>query len=118
VERRTLLRFSPAPHVLNTNEARFDLRMGSKTEEILYVAVSCEQDSEHSPQYTVPTSGGLTKRLAASPLQECRITTSSSRFNTCLAHSQADLWWLIAQATFGLRQTSKATSGSSIREQG
>ena len=26
-------------------------------------------------------------------------------------------WWLIAQATSGLRQTSKATSGSSIREQ-
>ena len=89
------VRFSPAPHVLNTNEARFDLRIGSKTEEILYVAVSCEQDSEHSPPTYRSDFGGLTKRLATSPLQECRITTSSSRFNTCLARSEADLSMLV-----------------------
>ena len=95
VERRTLLRFSPAPHVLNTDEARFDLRMGSKTEEILNVAVSCEQDSEHSPPTYRSDFGGLSKRLATSLLQECRITTSSSRFNTCLARSEADLSMLV-----------------------
>src|SRR5260370_7439656 len=66
VERRTLLRFSPAPHVLNTDEARFDLRMGSKTEEILNVAVSCEQDSDHSPPTYRSDFVALTTRLAAS----------------------------------------------------
>ncbi|PWT85641.1 MAG: amylo-alpha-1,6-glucosidase, partial [Acidobacteria bacterium] len=93
VVRRTRVRFSPAPDFVGTEEARFQLRMAPKAQTILYVTVTCEQDTlapPVAPRYC-DAYDHLTQDGDITPLHECKLETSSKRFNALLARSEADL---------------------------
>jgi len=96
VERRTRLQFAPAPGLLTESHAQFDLTLEPKKESLLNITVQCEQDAEQKS--AVPYSAafqGLQERAFSGPLRECKITTSSRRFNSCLMRCEADLSMLI-----------------------
>src|SRR5271163_1851971 len=96
VERRTRLQFAPAPGLLTESHAQFDLSLEPKKETLLNITVQCEQDAERKPAVLYSTAfQGLRDRVLGGPLRECKIVTSSQRFNACLARCEADLSMLI-----------------------
>ncbi len=96
VERRTRLQFAPVPGLLTESHAQFDLTLEPKKETLLNITVQCEQDAERKPAVLYSTAfQGLRERVRSGPLRECKIITSSQRFNACLARCEADLSMLI-----------------------
>jgi glycogen debranching enzyme len=96
VERRTRIHFIPTPQLLTENQAQFDLTLQPKEEVLLTITVQCEQNAERLA--TVPYHAAfdaLRERARTGPLRNCRISTSSRRFNDCLEHCEADLSMLI-----------------------
>lgn len=95
VERRTRMRFAPTPTLLTESQAQFDLRLKPKEETLLNFTVQCEQGAERKT--TTPYArafDALQERALDGPLHECKITSSSKRFNACLARCEADLGML------------------------
>jgi glycogen debranching enzyme len=96
LERRTRIHFTPTPHVLTEGHAHFELTLKPKEETLLNITVQCEQGADHARALPYPVAfRALHDRVVSGPLRECRIITSSKRFNTFLARSQADLSMLI-----------------------
>jgi glycogen debranching enzyme len=96
VERRTRLQFVPAPQLLTETQAQFDLTLKPKEEVLLNVTVQCEQNEERARALPFQAAfESLRERECRGPLRECKIITSSRRFNDCLEHCEADLSMLI-----------------------
>ena len=96
VERRTRIHFSPAPQSLTEEHAQFDLTLKPKQEMLLNINVQCTHGDEQGAAIPYPTAfKTLHQRVESGPLRQCRISTSSKRFNTFLARSEADLSMLL-----------------------
>jgi glycogen debranching enzyme len=96
VERRTRIHFSPTPDLLTETQAQFEMILEPKQETLLNITVQCEHDAERSTAIPYPAAfQALRQRVESGPLRECRITSSSKRFDGFLARCQADLSMLI-----------------------
>jgi glycogen debranching enzyme len=96
MERRTRLRFAPAPQLLTETQAQFDLTLKPKEEVLLNVTVQCEQHGERASAIPYQVAfEALRERECTGPLRDCKIITSSRRFNDYLARCSADLSMLI-----------------------
>jgi glycogen debranching enzyme len=92
VERRTRILFAPMPGLLTESHAQFDLVLKPKEETLLNITVQYEQDGEQKAAvpYTAAFQA-LRKRAHSGPMRQCKIRTSSHRFDACLARCEADL---------------------------
>ena len=96
VERRTRLQFAPMPGLLTESQAQFDLTLKYKEAVLLNISVQCEQGAARKTVASYATAfQTLRERARSGPLRECKISTSSKRFNACLARCEADLSMLI-----------------------
>ncbi len=96
VERRTRITFKPVPESLTGTDAQFELTLAPKQETLLNITVHCEQGAERSDAIPYPVAfETLRKRVESGPLRQCRLTTSSRRFNAFLGRCEADLSMLI-----------------------
>jgi glycogen debranching enzyme len=96
IERRTRLQFSPTPVLLTETQAQFDVTLKPNVETLLNITVQCEQDAERKPAVSYSSAfHNLQERTHSGPLRQSIITTSSQRFNDCLARSEADLSMLL-----------------------
>jgi glycogen debranching enzyme len=96
VERRTRMRFAPRPTLLTESHAQFDLTLKPREETLLNFTVQCEQGGERKTATPYATAfDALQTRALDGPLHECTISSSSKRFNACLARCEADLGMLM-----------------------
>lgn len=94
--RRTILEFSPRPRSLTTRQAKFQVALDPKEEKSIYTTASCERDSKEVNASSFDLAFRESeKRLEEPALQDCRIITSSKRFNAWITRSAADLRMLI-----------------------
>jgi glycogen debranching enzyme len=95
VERSTAIRFHPQPETLDADAAHFDLHLAPRAEHVIQVLVSCNRKSEavRADSYDRAFQR-MTRSDRTGPFEQCRIESSSERFNSWLARSRADLQML------------------------
>ncbi len=92
VNRKTRIGFAPKPRMLTTRQARYDFTLEPKSEQSVFVTVSCERNCVSNG--TTAYQGAfdtLHNRYETERLHECQITTSNKRVNSWLKRSEADL---------------------------
>lgn len=102
VLRRTLLSFGPAPLAVSGTEARFELVLAPRTEQVLFVCAGFETGAErrHVLSYDQAFQE-MTHAAQALHLEQCRIVTSNIQFNQWLDRSTADLEMMLSETPWG-----------------
>jgi glycogen debranching enzyme len=102
-ERRTRIRFEPAPSSIDVGRATFELQLDPGTEHHIYCTISCECESE-----AVPARVSYEAALRESEAQrqvglggQCEMVTSNPLVNRWLERSVADLSMLTTQLPTG-----------------
>jgi glycogen debranching enzyme len=100
--RRTLLRFTPAPHELTAALARFELTLRPQQEITVDIAVACSRADECcEPPGFEEAAGAAGATLERQRAGSCRIGASESRFDAWLRRSEADLHMLTTELPTG-----------------
>ncbi|EHQ53671.1 Amylo-alpha-1,6-glucosidase [Ectothiorhodospira sp. PHS-1] len=100
--RRTRLRFSETPDVLEHNQARFRLELPPQEEITLELAISCEGETQ--PSGFVSLSAAYVEATAETQREADRaaaVVSSNEQFNDWLCRSAADLRMLISGTSRG-----------------
>ena len=96
VVRRTRLEFSPRPASLNSQEARFYVKLEPGGETSLFALIACEHGTEKPDAVSFPAAfASLAAAKGQTAFQDCRIATSSESFDAWLNRSAADLRTLV-----------------------
>jgi glycogen debranching enzyme len=103
VRRSTTLSFEPAPDVLATDRAVFDVPLEPRQDATIDIAVRCVQTGSPELPVTPFTAAvdGTRARRAALSAGECQVSTSSIPFNRWLSRSRADLHLMLSQTPQG-----------------
>ena len=100
--RRTKLRFDPAPQHLSENLAEFLLDLPPKSEAHIYVTIGCETETRGFEQIDYFAAyQRLNLALAPYSASRCKIVTSDPLFNRWLDRSTADLVMLTTSLASG-----------------
>ena len=96
VMRRTLLRFTPRPQLLDATRAHFDIELSPHQSAIFYLAIGCERHSglNHKPRALLLFDQARTAARAALESQTqqlCRIESSNGQFHAWVKRSASDL---------------------------
>ena len=103
VTRRTILSCTPPPDRLGTGMLQFRLRLGSRAERTIAVAVACESGAGHASIRSFEDAIGQAQanhRVLANLAD--RIETSNPQFNAWLRCSAADLGMMLTPTDHGL----------------
>jgi glycogen debranching enzyme len=98
VTRCTRLEFSPRPDLLTAGEASFQIKLGPREEQSLFVSVDCERgrgESAGTPMSYSQAFASLNRDFEPLRKNDCEISSSSETFNDWLTRSGADLRMLI-----------------------
>ena len=102
-ERRTRLRFDPAPARLGGDHALFALRLPPGGHQVLYVEIRCDGDpSPRRPRDLFLTSSILARRaLRSISSRATAVETSNEIFNEALCRSVSDITMLVTETPEG-----------------
>ncbi|MCY1069908.1 amylo-alpha-1,6-glucosidase [Nannocystis sp. RBIL2] len=103
VERRTRLRFDPAPEVRAPDRVLYRLHLAAKMTREVAVAVACEVGDEQPAD--IPYGAALTQAIEVLhefSAHDCSIDSSSEQFDDWICRSLADLRMMITRTPAGL----------------
>jgi glycogen debranching enzyme len=99
--RRTRFAFDPPPARLDENRARFDLRLGPRSEETIRLSIGCESESADGKPASIgaartavwyeQAASSASQELGRARSEDPEIVTSNEQFNDWLNRSMADL---------------------------
>ena len=101
IERRTALRFSPAPARLEAHLATIELTLAPAQSELIFVTVSCEEEkpSEVRDFFLSYRDARRARRAATAGI--ATIATSSELFDEVISRASSDVYTLITRTEFG-----------------
>lgn len=101
LQRRTRLRFAPAPEELDGRHARFSISLEPRSSRTLSVSVACEMGDEVRPQVTFDSAVLAAGGAFASRAGPCLVETTNERFNDWLDRSGADMRMMLTDTRHG-----------------
>lgn len=101
--RRAIIRFDPAPALLDANHARFDLTLQPGERAFLVLAIQVEPCPDTTPprHAFIPRLREARRALRRSTARAASVETSNAVFNEVLCRSMSDLYMLITDTDYG-----------------
>lgn len=102
VERRSDVRFDPAPNKLTKSDAVFELELQPHEEQTLFITVKCEvkEAGNHTKSYDAAFDE-FRQLIRAGTNNDCAVETSNEHFNSWFGRSLADLQMMITKTAHG-----------------
>jgi glycogen debranching enzyme len=104
IERRTILRFDPAPSLLTAGSARWDLDLAEAVQARIVVVTRCEiAGRETAPARPMRSAYLAVRRRSRGRLRRLNsVTGSNALFNAVIARSASDIDMLLSDTPYGL----------------
>jgi glycogen debranching enzyme len=102
VERRTIIRWSRQPNLVEEGSAKFLVALNRQAGADLEWSVGCEIDGTPAVTYHFGDAVAHSKRrVADSEVQECVVSSSNEAFNRWVRRSSADLRMMMTETPYG-----------------
>jgi glycogen debranching enzyme len=102
LERKTLLRFWPEPHRLETHHAAFEFTIEPNGSGSVYVSVLCEDHMHAKFHHFSLALRDKRREIRATTEEMARVETSNELFNEVLCRATSDLYMLMTKTDRGL----------------
>jgi glycogen debranching enzyme len=102
IARYTVVSFDPAPDVIRTTDAYFDVVLKPGKRYVLLVSVGCTENSAHVPLHFLAAYRKTRNGLKALTKSIATIESSNALFNEMACRSTSDIYMLVSRTPSGL----------------